>query len=408
MIKWLVYYCYRIIRKYAKTPRHPEKTTINIFIYTGTIDQERLVIQANKIHWYLSRVFKKELHFFSDSHLLNTALENKGNQITVSNAMLSDVILVFDHSLLVSKLPTLWRYLSKVYLIDSSIGITDIRMWNMVVKEVLGGDTLHSIENIYKQNLTKAKTLFKDRSTAVGIGPGPSIDCVKSIPKEEMTERMVKVACNSVVKRLDLIEELGGIDILVFGDPIYHFSGAPYADVFRAHLTSLFDSGHRFFIVSPFYLSIYLFNQFPLLRDWLIGVPSDNNIEFNLNYNERFVVRGTDNILTFLLVPTLCSFAKEIYLVGFDGRNPEDAKNNKLWAYGKNAQLSDALVDGLKKYHPNHLKVEEEKYYVKHVAVVSEQLDFAESKGFEFSVIGNSYIPPLKTRISHYGSESTF
>ena len=206
------------------------------------------------------------------------------------------------------------------------------------------------------------------------------------------------IVCNSVIKNVDLMEHFQP-KALVFGDPIFHFGPSSYAANFRAQLMSSAQNfSYKIFIPLKFY--DFFLAHFPDMKDRVIGIPFSQKIDWNLSLFDNFQVKTTKNILTFLMVPIATTFAKNVSLLGCDGR--PITQDDYFWKHENSVQFNDKM-EGIKRVHPAFFKIDYNDYYTQHCASLQQQIEFAEAHGFAFNCNAYSHIPALQKRMRHSG-----
>ena len=227
---------------------------------------------------------------------------------------------------------------------------------------------------------------------ALIIASGPSSSHWAQQSKEE---RFV-IVCNSVIKNADLMRHFQP-QALVFGDPIFHFGPSSYAANFRDQLMkSAHNFSYKIFMPLKFYN--FFLAHFPDLKDRVIGIPFSQDVDWNLSLFDNFQVKTTKNILTFLMMPIATTFAKNVSLLGCDGR--PISQDDYFWSHEKSVQFNDKM-EGIKRVHPAFFKIDYNDYYTQHCESLRQQIEFAEAHGFTFNCSAYSHIPALQKRMKH-------
>ena len=107
-----------------------------------------------------------------------------------------------------------------------------------------------------------------------------------------------------------------------------------------------------------------------------------------------------ENILTFLMVPIATTFAKNVSLLGCDGR--PITQDDYFWKHENSVQFNDKM-EGIKRVHPAFFKIDYNDYYTQHCESLQQQIEFAEAHGFAFNCNAYSHIPALQKRMRHSG-----
>ena len=226
---------------------------------------------------------------------------------------------------------------------------------------------------------------------AVLMATGPSI----SNYRKHRLDDSLNIVCNSVI----LDDELMSIarpQILVFADPIFHFGPSEYAGAFRASLL-LASEKYEFTICVPFKYYPLLVSALPSIADRIIGIPYEKGDQWNFRLDESFSLRSTANILTFLMIPLATTFAREIGLLGCDGRPL--SQNNYFWSHNSKTQINDKM-ENIRKIHPGFFDIDYNDYYLEHCRTLEDQACAAEQAGHSIRSLAFSYIPALRSRMT--------
>ena len=257
----------------------------------------------------------------------------------------------------------------------------------------------------YKEEINKSKIRFNNfhnsmvekRLTKTYLfATGPSLKNAKG----KMWNDGYKIVCNTIVKDSELWNYIRP-DIIVAGDALYHFGDNLFASEFRKDLSKrLLETPETVFIY-PSIFHTFVKRQFSSFIDRLIPIPVANNADIVRNLPERFELPSVGNVLNLLLLPVGMTLSKDIYLFGFDGRNPND---KDFWSNSSNHFYSDLVYD-IKEKHPmffeHFIPKGNEIKYVKDFQgdKLEEYLSNAEREGWNFYMMHYSYTPTLQKRI---------
>ena len=117
-----------------------------------------------------------------------------------------------------------------------------------------------------RQKFQKLKGKFSHYNKSHLLATGPSINRFRY----ENYNKSLVVGCNSVFINEEEIMARTGLDILVFGDPIFHFGPSQYASDFRQQLVGAIRR-YGFTIVVPFKILSDVRGQLSRIRaeyDW--------------------------------------------------------------------------------------------------------------------------------------------
>jgi len=223
---------------------------------------------------------------------------------------------------------------------------------------------------------------------------GPSIEKFKDVP---IAKNGFKIICNSIVKNTELLEYINGPDIVVFADPVFHFSINDYCVSFRRDLMNVFKKYKPYIGVPIQSMHIYLKN-FPFLEDYLIGFNISKKFSHPSPLN-NLEAQATSNILTMLMLPLASSISDEINIIGADGRDPNE---KYFWQHNSTTQYSDDMKSVFD-MHPSFLNdYDIPKYYNDHIQFLEKQISFGENMNKKYYSLTHSYIPALKKRMKYF------
>ncbi|MDA9711253.1 FkbM family methyltransferase [Luminiphilus sp.] len=203
------------------------------------------------------------------------------------------------------------------------------------------------------------------------------------------------VVCNSVILDQSLMHEVKP-QVLVFADPIFHFGPSEYAGQFRKSLLRA-SKIQNFTICIPFKYYPLFIAAMPELEPRTIGIPFVKDRDWNFDIANEFEVKTTANILTFLMLPMATTFARQVGIIGCDGRPLED--DSYFWNHNKQVQINDKM-ENIKSVHPGFFNIDYQDYYLGHCQTLSEQLAQADQTGYSIKSLTFSHIPALKDRFS--------
>ena len=237
---------------------------------------------------------------------------------------------------------------------------------------------------------------FRDRTSrwrgaerAYLIATGPSARTALSIDLSDG----VRIACNTVVLDDELMAHVAP-DIVTFADPIFHFGPSTYAHKFQLALARQ-ARRHDFTIVTVERFAGLLRSQLPQLAERIVAVRMGGSAwTQNLDLLRELAVRPYPNVLTMLMLPLAATFARDIQLIGFDGRHPDETY---FWRHGETVQLGRELEE-IKTVHPGFFDLDYENYYTSHVNALEQLLRRVEQQGINVSPRTPSFMTPLRRR----------
>ena len=227
------------------------------------------------------------------------------------------------------------------------------------------------------------------REKAYVFGTGPSASRYAEFDFSDG----VSIVCNTIIRDEALMDHVRP-RLLVFADHIFHFGLSAYAASFRKMACEAAEK-YDLTILIPLKYYAHLCRLCPELEPRVIGVPFDRSIEPNLDLRQHFQLWPIDNILTLFLVPLGFTFAREINIIGCDGRVPAD--EGSFWKHNAKTQIGE-LYETVRSTHPGFFNVNYEDYYDRHCQNLERWLQAAEAEGVLCQSLVESHIPALRRR----------
>jgi glycosyltransferase involved in cell wall biosynthesis len=256
-------------------------------------------------------------------------------------------------------------------------------------------DLLAFEPELISENRAKFMRLVKrlgGRDSAYMFATGPSSQSYRKFQYDADSD--ISIICNSVINDADMLAAVKP-DILVFADPIFHFAWSSYAQAFRQKLLATARL-HEFDIVIPIkYYPIFTFHV-PELLDRVIGIPHYKDRGINLDLEREFYLHTQNNILTYLMLPIGASLAKNLFLIGCDGRPLEE--DEYFWGHNQKTQFTGEM-EAIQKAHPSFFKVDYNEYYLAHCKQLENYAQAIESSGRRLYSMWGSHIPALSKRL---------
>jgi len=270
-------------------------------------------------------------------------------------------------------------------------------VWHQLINAIYPFDRLAVIRESRERLVSfyaKQKALNKDKVFV--LGTGPSLAKYKSYDYSNS----LKIVCNTIVRDKETWDFLRP-DIIVASDAIYHFDFNELAEKFREDLKErLRENPDCLFGYTDLFHS-FISREFKEFADRLVPIPCDTTVPEYINTDilNKFEVGPFSNILGLLMLPLGCSFSKNIYLLGFDGRKPND---KLFWNYSKKHSYKE-LIQKVKDAHPCFFEksVPESNpgIYVQNAfSNFDNTLSALEERGWKFNVLNDSTTPGLKNR----------
>jgi hypothetical protein len=230
---------------------------------------------------------------------------------------------------------------------------------------------------------------FSGAKKAFVFGTGPSINKAKGFSYNDG----IRIICNSVVKNEELLKRIQP-HFLVFTDSVFHFGVSKYSGDFAKDLLKAVKKYNTICITNQVgYAMMRL--HFPELIPFLIAVPAKRFGPPNLLTPEKFLTRDYTNVLTRFMFPLAAGLSKNVVLLGFDGRNPQETY---FWKHNPTTQYSENL-DSTKLSHPAFFRdISYDNYYEKHCKALNTMIIRFEKYGVKAYTWTESYIPSLQSR----------
>ena len=203
----------------------------------------------------------------------------------------------------------------------------------------------------------------------------------------------INIVCNSVINDAELLAAAAP-HIQIFGDPIFHFGCSSYAHEFRQTLARTQAQYGYHCIVPIKYFNLFTYWQ-PQLSEVSMAVPFDVQMPINLDLLNDFRLHTTDNILTFLMLPVASTLARDIYLLGCDGRPL--SQNDYFWKHNEKTQFVGQMTN-IQEVHPSFFKLDYDEYYLRHCDNTQAYLQAGEQRGLRYQALTPSHIPALRAR----------
>lgn len=370
---WLFF---RVVRKLLKmlTGAGAPISIRNVMV-TGKLNRYELHDLIMKARWYAPD--KVQIYAFSD----DTA--ELPSNVFLNRKAVYDYFLISKASHIFGNM----HHLHRASVIDPAFYSTEeCTAWSYLYDRASGDRTY--VRQISANNFTRMRQKLKNKKQACCFLTGQSFDKYTEHPE---TKSMIKVICNSVVKN-DAFMEYNNPDVLVFADPVYHFSWNMYAENFRRDVLKT-AAKYGTFIMIPENMMALMLKHYPQLSDKLIGIDRASGFCFPSENSLRTYV--TDNILTYLMLPVASSLADEIYILGANGRSPDD---KMFWKHNSSVQY-DSLMQSVADAHPSFFRDRNFVEYQEHHDKVMEGVfRYGESKGKKYISLNRSYLKSINRR----------
>lgn len=365
-------------------------TIESICYYPEVTSKEKLTDIYKRIKWYIphNQENRSKISIFADiaeeEQLSNAHLVSDQNMNELLNSC--DMILVWDKNSLNDI--ALKGHASKVYCVDETFYSTvESSIYRKIYFQCLLPSQKKHYHSLSISNFEKMYSNNKGKDIAYVFGTGPSIE---NAYKFDFSNGF-NIVCNSIVKNKDLLRKIQP-DLLVFADPVFHFSPCEYAQKFREDVLETVGEFDCYCLVPDFTMPL-LIAHYPELTNRIIGMTLKNNMNFPSS--ENFYVKSSANILTLYMIPVASSICDQINILGCDGRQSNETY---FWKHNEETQYSD-LMKTVFDMHPSFFRDRVyEDYYKEHCKYLEHLIQYGESFGKKYQCLTPTYIPPLKER----------
>ncbi len=400
---------YRSVRKTAKVvTKYEEKVIRRVIYYPVVTDEKVLADLVNRAAWYLPdfafsqveivipvdvRITKRDVAFLRAPAEQQRYIKRLTNIKLVSEEDLSlrlaDIILVWDKNKLfdMQVLP----HIARTEIVDPTYYSTvESEVYRSLCYRALEQEEKRLIVELSKVNYQSLINKNSGYDKAYIFGTGPSLDQAVEFSYSDG----FCVVCNSIVKNKALLQHIKP-QLLVFADPVFHFSPCLYSAEFRKLMLEAIKEFDCYIMLPERSVPLYL-AHYPELENKIIGMPVCGG-NYNFPSCEKFYVRGSANILTLFMLPVASAVAEEIYIIGADGRKPDE---KYFWKHSSSSQFDD-LMQSVFDTHPSFFRDRVyTDYYKQHCDFLEGLIHYGERLGKKYYTLTPSYIPALECRLA--------
>ncbi len=401
---------YRLYLPYAGTRifvnKLIKKPVTSILVYPKVENKKELGDYLNRLAWGFPNKEKLSIYVTVASDLKHVDFESLSlpdeqrnyinnlkdisliNEKEAREKLNSELILITDTKSF--RDPSIFMRLYKTMIIDPyCFSFEEANIWKDGYYKTFDEKGREQLETISKQNLSALLKLNQTKEKAYCFATGPSFDRYKEF---DYGDDCFKVICNSTVKNDIFLEYINGPDVLVFADPVFHFSPCEYSAQFRDHVLAVVKK-YECFVIVPDMAMPLLLAHYPELEHKLIGMPSSRKL--NIPSIDHFYVHKSSNILTFLMIPIASAVTRKIFIIGADGREPGE---KYFWKHSSSVQYDDLMKTAFET-HPSFFRDRDYKdYYKNHCDFLEKLIAYGESNGKQYYSLTASYIPALSKR----------
>ncbi|MGE4317347.1 MAG: hypothetical protein AB7E96_00470 [Deferribacterales bacterium] len=372
----LLWLFYRVVKKLLKnlTGYHTPSGFRDVQV-TCRLNQEKLNDFITKVRWYAPDT----VNFYVRSKYTADTPPN----VFINKETEADIFLISSKACIIKNLFRLHRSI----VVDPDFYDTEeCTSWSYLYGMAM--DSTDVFRHISEENFIRMTEELSHKESACCFLTGESFSKYREYPE---LRGMVKIICNSVVKNDEFMEYIRP-DILVFADPVYHFSYNRYAVNFRRDVLKTVEK-YGTYVAVPENMMPLMLAHYPALKNRLIGIG--RNPEFNLPSHSDLTVKVTDNILTYLMLPLASAMCRDVYLLGADGRSPNDSM---FWKHNSSVQY-DSLMQTVVDAHPSFFR---DRNYVEyqnnHDNMTENLFRFGEAQGRKYISLNRSYLASINSR----------
>lgn len=247
--------------------------------------------------------------------------------------------------------------------------------------------TFPEVIQISKNIIKEIKPELTAKNKMYLFGSGPSISKAFEFDFSDGTT----IVCNSTIADDNLINHIKP-NFIACIDMILHIGCSKYASAYRNKLIEVMEK-HNSYLITRLAFYDYLKASLPNnLISRIIAVPEYGNwlLPYNTDLCSKLYVADTGNVLTFAMLPFAATFAKEINVLGMDGKAPDDEE--PLWNY----YATDTLKPYMKHIgaaYPAYYYRDNTSYIKNHEKRLEDLTNIISNNGVKIKSLAKSYIP---------------
>ena len=223
------------------------------------------------------------------------------------------------------------------------------------------------------------------------FGTGPSLEKAFDFDFDDC----LTIVCNSIVQSEASLNHIGPA-FLCAGDVVSHYGVSLYAAKFREDLVRVLTARDLVMIGTAAFGYLLVLNH-PEIRHRVILIEQTHDGP-NYDLLASFTAPKLDSILNIAMLPLAATFAREIWLLGCDGRSTTRS-NEDFWAHAREAQYHD-LVESTHQCHPTFQINREQTTYARYDRSIEETISRGEREhGILYRCLQPSNTPALSRRV---------
>jgi hypothetical protein len=236
-----------------------------------------------------------------------------------------------------------------------------------------------------KNILRKIKPELETKNKMYLFGSGPSVSSAFEFDFSDGTT----VICNSTIADDELINHIKP-NFIACIDMLLHAGCSKYASAYRKKLIDVMEKHHSYLLTRTAFYDIMKQDLPNYLSDRIISIPEHPPwIPYNIDLNNKLYAIDTGNVLTMTMLPFAASFAKEINVIGMDGKAPDDEEF--LWHYYKTDTLKPYMKHIAAAY-PAYYYRDNTSYIASHERNLENIINVITNQGIEVKSLTKSYL----------------
>ncbi len=176
------------------------------------------------------------------------------------------------------------------------------------------------------------------------FGTGPSIDLAL---KYDFSRCFTHV-CNTIILSEELMDHIQP-NFVSAGDVVSHFGVSTYAHQFREKLFEILISRDCMFLTTAQFGYLFMLH-YPEAADKVLACDQRGFVP-NYDLLNDWSLPCLDSVFNIHMSPTCATVSDTVFVLGCDGKNPDEKLNEDFWQHSPQAQLHH-LVDSGHKCHP--------------------------------------------------------
>ena len=280
---------------------------------------------------------------------------------------------------------------SKTFIVDPNYySNTEVSNWVSAYYNILTKEEKTKYTKISQLNFDDFQSNYNSYTDSYLFGSGPSIE---KYSQHTYKVNSLKVICNSLVKN-KAFNNFIKPNVIVAADPLFHFGHSKYAQKFRSDLLDIINEYNCTLFIPQFNMPLIL-KHYPQLENNIVGLNFQNRTI--IPNSKNISVKSTENIFTLMMLPIASSVAKNIFVIGMDGKDP--SKNDYFWEHHDGFQYLE-LMKETQQLHSSFFRDRNYiNYFENHCNEVVHLIKHIEFQNKTVTTLEYSNIPALQKRI---------